>query len=65
MVPSEWELFLLQAQLTPRPQCAVKIKSMKYAKDTIENRSRDFPACSAVAQPTAAPLALICGIRVS
>ena len=26
---------------------------MKYSNDTIGNRTRDFPACSAVPQPTA------------
>jgi hypothetical protein len=31
--------------------------SMKNSNDTIENRSRDLPACSAVPQPTAPPLA--------
>jgi len=30
---------------------------MKNSNDTIENRNRDFPACSAVPQPTASPRA--------
>jgi hypothetical protein len=30
---------------------------MKNSSDTIENRSRDLPACSAVPQPTAPPRA--------
>jgi hypothetical protein len=29
--------------------------SMKNSNDTIGNRTRDFPACSAVPQPTASP----------
>jgi hypothetical protein len=29
--------------------------SMKNSNDTIENRTRDLPACSAVPQPTALP----------
>jgi hypothetical protein len=32
--------------------------SMKNSNDTIENRTRDLPACSAVPQPTAPPRAL-------
>jgi len=31
--------------------------SMKNFNDTIENRTRDLPACSAVPQPTAPPRA--------
>jgi hypothetical protein len=31
--------------------------SMKNSNDTIGNRTRDFPACSAVPQPTALPRA--------
>jgi hypothetical protein len=31
--------------------------SIKNSKDTIENRSRDLPVCSAVPQPTAPPRA--------
>ena len=30
---------------------------MKKSSDTIGNRTRDFPACSAVPQPTAPPRA--------
>ena len=29
--------------------------SMQQSNDTIENRTRDLPACSAVSQPTALP----------
>ena len=32
--------------------------SMKNSGDTIGNRTRDLPACSAVPQPTAPPRAL-------
>ena len=32
--------------------------SMKNSNDTIKNRTHDFPACSAVPQPTAPPHAL-------
>jgi len=32
-----------------------RIMSMKYSNDTIGNRTRDLPACSAVPQPTAPP----------
>jgi hypothetical protein len=31
--------------------------SMKNSSDTIENRTRDLPACSAVPQPTSPPSA--------
>jgi hypothetical protein len=34
--------------------------SMKNFSDNIENRTRDFPACSAVPQPTALPRAPFC-----
>ena len=30
---------------------------MKNSNDSVENRTRDFPACSAVPQPTAPPRA--------
>jgi len=33
------------------------IVSMKNSNDTIGNRTRDLPACSAVPQPTATPRA--------
>jgi len=35
---------------------AGKIVSITNSKDTIGNRTRDLPACSAVPQPTAPPL---------
>jgi len=34
-----------------------RIMSMKNSNDTIGNRTRDLPVCSAVLQPTAPPLA--------
>jgi len=36
---------------------AGRIMSMKNSNDTIGNRTRDFPGCSAVPQPTAPPRA--------
>jgi len=36
---------------------AGRIMSMKKSNDTIGNRTRDLPACSAVPQPTAPPAA--------
>jgi hypothetical protein len=38
---------------------AGRIVSMKNSNDTIENRTRDLPACSAVPQPTASPRVLV------
>jgi hypothetical protein len=38
---------------------------MKNSSDTIGNRTRDLPACSAVPQPTVPPRASIGGIRVT
>jgi hypothetical protein len=45
-------LVSLEAESTPGPQCGT-IMSMKNSNDTIGNRTRDLPACSAVPQPTA------------
>ena len=39
----------------------VRINSMKNPNDTIGNRPRDLPACSAVPRPTAPPRVLIVG----
>ena len=36
---------------------AGRITSMKYSNDTVGNRTRDLPACSAVPQPAAPPRA--------
>jgi hypothetical protein len=46
-----WYPFLLEAESNPGPLCGRK----DYVSGTIENRIRDFPACSAVPQPTAPP----------
>jgi hypothetical protein len=48
-----WYSFLLEADSTET------IMSMKNSSDTIGNRTHDVPACSAVPQPTAPPLAPI------
>ena len=37
--------------------------SMKNSSDTIGNRTRDLPACSAVPQPTAPPRAPVVAYR--
>jgi hypothetical protein len=37
---------------------------MKISNDTIGNRSRDLPVCSAVPQPTAPPRAPVCSVFV-
>jgi hypothetical protein len=37
--------------------------SMKNSNDTIGNRTRDLPACSAVPEPTAPPRAQVHGIN--
>ena len=39
------------------PRVAGRITSMKNFSDTIGNRTRDLPACSAVPQPAALPRA--------
>jgi len=53
-----WYSFLLEAESTPGPQCGRKIMSTKNSEDTIENRTHDLPACSAVPQSTAPPAIL-------
>jgi hypothetical protein len=47
-----WYSSLLEAESNPEPQW---IMSIKNSNDTIGNRTRDLPACSAVSQPTAPP----------
>jgi hypothetical protein len=42
------EIFLLEAESTPRPQCGLK----DYVNDTIGNRTRELPVGIAVLQPT-------------
>ena len=44
-----WYSFLLETESTPG------LMSKKNSSDTIGNRTRDLPACSAVPQPTAPP----------
>jgi hypothetical protein len=47
-----WCLFLWIAESTSKHSAAGRIMSMKNSNDTIGNRTRDLPACSAVPQPT-------------
>jgi hypothetical protein len=54
-----WYSFLLEAESTQGHSVAGKIMSMKKSNDTIGNRTRNLPACSAVPQPTALPRAPI------
>ena len=52
-----WYSFLLEAESTPG--AIVRLEGLcqwKKFNDTIGNRTRDIPACSAVPQPTAPPL---------
>jgi hypothetical protein len=54
--PHEVFLVLISVQRPSQPQghsAAGRIVSVKISSDTIENRTRDFPACSIVIQPTA------------
>jgi hypothetical protein len=46
-----WYSFLLEAQWTQGHSVAGRIMSMKNSNDTIGNRPRDLPVCSAVPQP--------------
>jgi hypothetical protein len=46
-----WYSFLLEAESTP--SAAGRIKSLKNSSDSIGNRTRDLPACSAVPPPAA------------
>ena len=49
-------LILISVKRLRQPQghsAAERIMSMQNSNDTIENRTRDLPACSAVPQPTA------------
>ena len=60
LYPHEIFLVLHFCQRLSQPQghsAAGRIISMKNSNDTIGNRTRDLPACSAVLQPTAPPRA--------
>jgi hypothetical protein len=52
-----WYLFLLEVCQTQGHSAAGKIMSIKNSNDTIGNRTRKLPTCSAVPQPTAPPCA--------
>jgi len=57
LYPQEIFLVLISISLN-RPQtrsAAGRIMSMKNFNDTVGNRTRDLPTCSAVPQPTASP----------
>ena len=54
-----WHSFLLEPE---SGQYCGRIMSMKNSNDTIGNRSRDLPVCSAVPQPTAPPRCCSVGI---
>jgi len=49
-----WYSFLLEAESNPGPLCGREY----YVNNSIGNRSRDLPACSAVSQLTAPPRVL-------
>ena len=55
------EIFLVLISVSlSQPQghsAAGRIMSMKNSNETVRNRTRDIPVCSAVPQPTAPPLA--------
>jgi hypothetical protein len=50
-----WYSFLLEAESPQGHSAAGRIMSMKNSNETIGNRSRDLPVCSAMPQPTAPP----------
>jgi hypothetical protein len=55
-----WYSFLLRGWLDPRAIVRPKgLCQWKNSIDTIGNRTRDFPACSAVLQPTAPPTKIL------
>jgi hypothetical protein len=58
LYPQEGFLVLISVKRLSRPQghnATGKIKSLKNFSDSIGNRTRGLPACSAVPQPTAPP----------
>ena len=48
-----WYSFLSEAESTTGPLCGRKDYVKENYKNTMENRTRDLPACSAVPQATA------------
>jgi hypothetical protein len=51
-----WYSFLLEAESTPVATVrSERLCSMKNSNDTIGNRTRDLPSCSALRQRTASP----------
>ena len=61
LYPQEILLVLISVRGSVDPQgysAARRIMSMKNSNDTIGNRTRDLPTCSAVPQPTAPPRAV-------
>jgi hypothetical protein len=50
-----WYSFLLEVESTPCDSTVERIMLMKNSSDTIGNRTRDLPVCSAVPQPNAPP----------
>jgi len=53
LYPHTWYSFLFGAE-SPQGHCAAgRIMSMENSSDTIGNRTRDLPTCSAVPQPNA------------
>jgi hypothetical protein len=50
-----WYSFPLEAESTPGPSCGRKDYDNEKSTNTIVNRTRDLPVCSAVPQPTAPP----------
>ena len=52
-----WYSFLFEAESTPGLNTTGRIMSKKNSSETIGNRARDLPTCSAVPQPTVPPAA--------
>ena len=54
------EIFPVHISVGGLVDCGRKDYVVKNSNDTIGNRTRDVPACSAVPQPTAPPRARVC-----